>query len=471
LFSVGRIVNYRSLSRELASGVGSSYFEHPILFILQIGDRLIGDSPQRRRILMHENLMIPVYVYLPFIILLLLIAVLPLFHCHFWEKNRNKAIITVILSIPVAWYLLVHYPHELAGRLEEYVSFILLLASLFIISGGILVSGDLRATPVNNTIFLLLGAILANLVGTTGASVLLIRPLFKSISERKHIYHIPIFFIFIVSNIGGSLTPLGDPPLLLGFLNGVPFLWTLKLFPLWIVTISLLLGLFYIWDTICYRKEEWPDKERDNNLKIPVGVSGKINFLFLLAVILTISLNLASPYRELILAGMILLSLKLTPKETRRRNGFTFHPISEVAILFAGIFITMSPLLILLDLKGAGFGITQPWQFFWLTGGLSSFLDNAPTYLSFTALAKSVTKDIVTNLPVVAGIREDLLIAISCGAVFMGATTYIGNGPNFMVKSIAAEQGIKMPHFFEYMLYSGVILLPVFLLLTFLFFV
>ncbi|HEX3045961.1 MAG TPA: sodium:proton antiporter [Bacillota bacterium] len=420
---------------------------------------------------MHEKLTIPVFVYLPFVILLLIIAILPLFRCHFWEKNRNKAVITAILSIPVAWYLLVHFPQELAGRLEEYVSFILLLASLFIISGGILVTGDLRATPKNNTIFLFLGAVLANLVGTTGASMLLIRPLFKSISERKHIYHIPIFFIILVSNIGGSLTPLGDPPLFLGYLNGVPFLWTLKLFPIWLTAVSLLLGLFYIWDRICYRKEEQADRETDNRATAPVRISGKVNFIFLIGIIITVLLQIKSPYRELIMAGMIGLSLQLTPRETRRRNGFTFHPILEVAVLFAGIFITMVPLLILLDAKGAGLGVVKPWQFFWLTGGMSSFLDNAPTYVSFAALAESVTKSAANHLPVVAGIREDLLIAISCGAVFMGANTYIGNGPNFMVKSIAEEQGIKMPHFFEYMLYSGVILLPVFLLLTFLFFV
>lgn len=420
---------------------------------------------------MRENPIIPIFVYLPFVVLLLLIAILPLFHCPFWEKNRNKGIITAILSIPIAWYLLIHFPHELAGRLEEYLSFILLLASLFIISGGILVSGDLRATPKNNAIFLLLGAVLANLVGTTGASMLLIRPLFKSISERKHIYHIPIFFIMIVSNIGGSLTPLGDPPLFLGYLKGVPFLWTLKLFPIWLVTIGLLLGLFYIWDTLCYRKEERVDRETDNRVTAPVRISGKINFLFLVVVIITILLQIKSPYRELIMVIMILLSLTFTPRETRKQNGFTFHPILEVAILFAGIFITMAPLLILLDAKGAGLGVVKPWQFFWLTGGMSSFLDNAPTYVSFAALAESVTKAAGHHLPVVAGIREDLLIAISCGAVFMGANTYIGNGPNFMVKSIAEEQGIKMPHFFEYMLYSGAILLPVFLLLTLLFFV
>lgn len=414
---------------------------------------------------------ISIFTYCPFILLLLIIAVLPLIAPRFWEKNRNKAIITAVLSIPIAWYLLIHNSHELLSTMEEYISFVLLLASLFIISGGILINGDLRATPKNNTIFLFLGAILANLVGTTGASMLLIRPLLKSISERKHIYHVPIFFVIIVSNIGGSLTPLGDPPLFLGYLKGIPFLWTLKLFPLWATAISLLLGLFYIWDSICYRKERRVDILKDKNITKPLRITGKLNLLFLLGVILTIFLQVKTPYREVIMLSMLILSLKFTPKEIRRQNNFTFHPIIEVTILFAGIFVTMVPLMILLETKGALFGITKPWQFFWLTGGLSSFLDNAPTYLTFITLAESITKNSLAHLPVIAGIRENLLIAISCGAVFMGANTYIGNGPNFMIKSIAEEQGCKMPHFFEYMIYSGAILLPVFIIITLLFFI
>jgi Na+/H+ antiporter NhaD/arsenite permease-like protein len=417
------------------------------------------------------NPIIDSFIYLPFVLLLLSIAIMPLAVPHFWDKNCNKAITTAIFSIPIVIYLVMYHPVKLIETLEEYVSFILLLASLFIISGGILVTGDLKATPGRNTLFLFIGAIFANLVGTTGASMLLIRPLLKSISERKHIYHIPIFFIIIVSNIGGALTPLGDPPLFLGYLKGVPFLWTLKLWPIWITAIGLLLGIFYVWDTFCYRKERRIDIIKDQKLRVPIRISGKINFIFLLIVILTIFLQVKTPYRELIMTSMILLSLKFTDKKIRRENRFTFHPISEVAILFIGIFITMIPLMLLLETKGASLPVTKPWQFFWLTGGLSSFLDNAPTYLTFATLAESVTKSNMNHLPIIAGIRGDLLAAISCGAVFMGANTYIGNGPNFMVKAIVEEQGFKMPHFFEYVFYAGITLLPLFIALTFLFFV
>jgi Na+/H+ antiporter NhaD/arsenite permease-like protein len=416
---------------------------------------------------------IPLYICAPFVMLLLMIAVMPLAFPHFWEKNRNKAILAAIVSIPVFIYMVLKSPGELLHTFEEYLSFIILLASLFIISGGILVTGDLKATPKVNTLFLFVGAVLANLVGTTGASMLLIRPLLKTISERKHIVHIPVFFIFLVSNIGGSLTPLGDPPLFLGYLRGVPFAWTLKLFPMWITAIAILLAVFFIWDSICYKKETKLDVIKDSTQRVPLKVTGTINLLFLAGVILAVFFQTPAPWRELIMVLMIILSLVFTKKELRTENKFTFYPISEVAILFAGIFVTMVPLLILLETQGASLGVTRPWQFFWCTGGLSSFLDNAPTYLTLTSLAESVTKTLGHGgFPIVPGIevRQDLLLAISCGAVFMGANTYIGNGPNFMVKSIAEEQKIKVPHFFGYMMYSGMILIPVFVLLTFIFF-
>jgi Na+/H+ antiporter NhaD/arsenite permease-like protein len=416
---------------------------------------------------------IPFLMFIPFGILLLSIAIMPLSLPHFWEKNRNKAVIAGLISLPVLIYLLLNSPQSLIHTLEEYISFILLLASLFIISGGILITGDIKATPRNNTIFLLLGAIIANFIGTTGASMILIRPLLTTISERKHINHIPVFFIFIVSNIGGSLTPLGDPPLFLGYLRGVPFTWTLKLFPIWLFTITLLLLTFYIWDSICFQKESKRDILKDQTIIKPIRITGLINIVLLLTIIVAVFFQTPSPYRELIMIGMTIGSLFLTKKELRAQNNFTFAPIIEVAVLFAGIFITMVPLLTFLETKGATLGITKPWQFFWLSGGLSSFLDNAPTYLTFTSLAKSVTQAIhPAGIPIVPGIlvRADLLRAISCGAVFMGANTYIGNGPNFMVKSIAEEQGIKVPHFFGYMVYSGFILLPIFVLVTLLFF-
>ncbi len=414
---------------------------------------------------------IPVYTCAPFVTFLLFIAIMPLALPHFWEKNRNKAIVSALVSIPVLPFLITRLSAELGRTVEDYISFILLLASLFIISGGILLTGDLRATPKVNTSFLFLGAVISNLIGTTGASMLLIRPLLKTNSERKYTDHIPVFFIFVVANIGGSLTPLGDPPLFLGYLRGVPFAWTLGLFPMWVTALAIVLVVFYMWDTWCYRKESPADIQRDRAAATPLRVSGTLNLVFLLVVILSVFLQFPFPYRELTMVAMSILSLAFTKKELRDQHGFTFAPIAEVAILFAGIFVSMVPLLKVLEMRGAELGVTQPWQFFWLSGGLSSFLDNAPTYLTFSSLAESVTRSqSLAGVPVIAGVRADLLRAISCGAVFMGANTYIGNGPNFMVKVIAEEQGVAVPHFFGYMLYSGSVLIPVFLVITVVFF-
>jgi Na+/H+ antiporter NhaD/arsenite permease-like protein len=414
---------------------------------------------------------VPLYTCAPFVLFLLLIAILPLARPRFWEKNRNKAGVSAVVSLPVLPFLLTRLPAELARTAKDYLSFIILLASLFIISGGILLTGDLQATPAVNTGFLFVGAVLCNLIGTTGASMLLIRPLLKTNSERKYTYHLPVFFIFVVANIGGSLTPLGDPPLFLGYLRGVPFAWTLNLFPMWGTALALVLAIFYVWDTWAYRKESPADLLQDRKRATPLRVSGTLNLLFLLVVILSVFLQFPFPYREGTLGAMSLLSLACTKKALRDQHGFTFAPITEVAILFAGIFLTMVPLLTLLEMKGAELGITKPWQFFWLSGGLSSFLDNAPTYLTFSSLAESVTRSqSLAGIPVIAGIRVDLLRAISCGSVFMGANTYIGNGPNFMVKVIAEEQGVAVPHFFGYMLYSGLVLIPTFLILTMVFF-
>ncbi len=422
---------------------------------------------------MSEALNIPLIFCAPFAVILLLIAIMPLALPRFWEKNSNKAIVATVVSIPVLIFMIMKSPQSLGNTIEDYISFIVLLASLFVISGGILVKGDLKATPIVNTIFLLVGAIIANLIGTTGASMLLIRPLLSTIRERKHIMHIPVFFIFVVSNIGGSLTPLGDPPLFMGFLRGVPFTWTFRLFPIWLFTVVVLLIVFYIWDSIAYKKEDLTVLKQDVQNKTPLMISGKINLLFLLGVIGAVFCQVPAPYRELIMILMLVLSLVFTKKELRAEHNFTYGPIIEVAILFAGIFITMVPLLMLLETKGASLGIVKPWQFFWFSGGLSSFLDNTPTYVTFASLASSVTQSLGHGgFPIVHGIgvREDLLMAISAGSVFMGANTYIGNGPNFMVKSIAEEQGIEVPHFFGYMLYSICILIPLFGVITLLFF-
>jgi Na+/H+ antiporter NhaD/arsenite permease-like protein len=414
----------------------------------------------------------PLFSAAPFAILLLAIAIMPLAWPRFWEKNGNKAAVCAVIGVPILIFLIARHPAELAHSMQDYVSFILLLFSLFVISGGILLTGDLRATPRVNTTFLLVGAVIANLIGTTGAAMLLIRPMLRTNSERKFTGHIPVFFIFVVANIGGCLTPLADPPLFLGYLKGVPFLWTLGLYPEWLIMLAVVLAVFFVWDTLAYRKEAAADLALDRTMIAPLRVGGLVNLFFVAGVVLAVAFRVPSPYREIVMLAMAILSLVFTRKELRVQNRFTFGPIVEVAILFAGIFVTMVPLLMLLHAHGAELGITRPWQFFWLTGGLSSFLDNAPTYLTFYSLAESVTNNIhAANATIVSGVQVDLLRAISCGAVFMGANTYIGNGPNFMVKAIAEEQGAKVPHFFGYMVYSSLILLPVFVLITWLFFV
>ncbi len=407
--------------------------------------------------------MVPLWAALPFILLLLCIAILPLAANHFWESNRNKAIVATALSLPILFWLSSHEPSAILHTMEEYVSFICLLGSLFVISGGIAVSGDLRATPKVNITFLLLGAVLANFIGTTGASMVLIRPFLKTNSERRNIRHLPVFFIFIVSNCGGLLTPLGDPPLFLGYLRGVPFFWTLKLFPIWLVVISLLLIIFYFWDQRAYHHETKKDLHRDDTHIQPIRLQGWRNVLFLAGVLYAIFLP--TPWRELLMIHMALLSIFFGSKTARHFNHFSWGPILEVAILFAGIFITMVPALMLLKERGPELGVSHPGQFFWLAGSLSSFLDNAPTYLTFLSLGQGLhlTPDVV-------GVPTILLKAISAGAVCMGANSYIGNGPNFMVKAIADHAGFKTPSFFAYMGYSAGILLPIFGLVHLIFF-
>ena len=422
---------------------------------------------------------------LPFALLLLSIALVPLRFPHWWEKNSNKGIVSFLLSLPVAILFLGLDYHHLIHTATEYFSFIVLLLSLFVISGGIVLRGDLKATPFVNTAFLAVGAVLANFIGTTGASMLLIRPLLRTNFERKKTTHIPIFFIFIVSNIGGLLTPLGDPPLFLGYLRGVPFTWTFRLLPIWVVAVGLVLLTFYIFDYLAVKKELPEDIAYDSTHVAPLQMCGKINFLFLGGVIVAIILAGVfeqrginpTPWRELVMLAMTALSYTCTQKELHEENKFSFGPIIEVAVLFAGIFVTMVPALLILRERGGEFGITRPWQFFWMSGGLSSFLDNAPTYLTYLSLGQGVTETlkaqgaVLTTVAAQGGnISEILLMAVSAGSVCMGANSYIGNGPNFMVKSIAEDTGLKMPSFFGYMMYSCLILIPIFILLTFIFF-
>ncbi|MCG6139453.1 sodium:proton antiporter [Leptospira mtsangambouensis] len=440
----------------------------------------------------HQEL--PYWSVLPFVAILLSIAILPVAShktSHWWEDNNNKLILAVGLgAISFVVLLIYGYSHNIVHTVFfDYIPFIILLGSLFYISGGIVIKGDIHATPLNNTLYLLIGAGLASFIGTTGASMLLIRPLLKTNSERKHVVHTVVFFIFLVSNIGGSLTPLGDPPLFLGYLKGVPFTWTFKLLPEMLFATVILLAVYFVWDTLAYKKETKKDLKKDDKLATPFSIGGQVNFIWLLGVILAVAF-LNSNYipeinntpslgfiREAVLIVLIGLS-KFTSKEADRKfNNFTLHPIQEVAYLFIGIFITMIPALVLLEAHGKELGITQNWQFFWATGAFSSVLDNAPTYLTFGSLASGLLTPAGAANPLTLGQfignvqAEEILKAISVGAVFMGANTYIGNAPNFMVKSVAEENKVKMPSFGGYLAYSMGILIPVFILITFVFFV
>ncbi len=400
----------------------------------------------------------------PFAAMLVAIAVLPLAAPAFWASNLRKLGLSVALSLPVLVLYARVRPEALAHTAADYASFIALLGSLFVISGGIVVTGDIEARPSVNAAFLAVGAVLASFIGTTGASILLIRPLLSTNQERRHVAHTVVFFIFMVANVGGCLTPLGDPPLFLGYLRGVPFTWTLRLAPHWLFVNALLLAIYYFWDRREHARELPADVARDRTRIRPLHVSGKRN-LVLLAVVVASVAALPTPLREIALVAAAVTCLAVTPSSIREANKFTFHAIAEVAALFAGIFLTMVPALDILHARGADLGLTRPWHFFWASGLLSSFLDNAPTYLTFLAVAQSLGLP-----PEVAGVSHEVLAAISTGAVFMGANTYIGNGPNFMVRAIAEERGVRMPTFGGYMLYSGAVLIPCFVLVTLVFF-
>jgi len=427
----------------------------------------------------------------PFALMLISIAVLPLAATHWFEHNRNKAIVSAILGVPTVAYLIAAHGelglHMAAHTAEEYVSFIMLLLTLFAISGGIHLTGNLLATPRVNLAFLATGAVLASFIGTMGASMVLIRPVLRANSERKYARHTLIFFIFVVSNLGGLLTPLGDPPLFLGFLRGVPFSWTLRLWPHWLLSVGLCLAAYMAFELYYYRKEPPQARRIDVLDYVPMRLKGAVNILLLVLVIVTILLSeqLATvgeaihfPFvREVVLAALAIISVTLGPRGPRAANHFSWAPIVEVAVLFAGIFATMIPALALLEARGASIGLSRPWHYFWITGGLSSFLDNAPTYLTFTSVAQGQvgvsTVGALTSTGAVAGLSVTpaaLLAAISCGAVMMGAMTYIGNAPNFAVKCIAEHQGYKMPSFLGYMAYSSGILVPIFIVVTAVFF-
>ncbi|MCU0343423.1 MAG: sodium:proton antiporter [Ignavibacterium sp.] len=424
---------------------------------------------------------IPLLTLLPFVLMLLSIAIFPLFWNHFWEKNKNKLLVAIVLSIPVVIYLLVNgFSHELLHTMVfDYIPFLILLGALFTITGGIFLTGDIEAKPKINTLFMGIGAVLASVMGTTGAAMLLIRPVIQTNKERTFKVHTILFFIAIVANCGGLLTPLGDPPLFMMYLRGAPFTWFFHLAPEWFVTNLLLLIIYFFVDKYFYKKEPASAILRDLTNIRPLKIEGNRNFIFLIGVVLAVAflneqylsfINI-NPYfkfiREAVILLMAYLSMQVTPKLLRISNNFTWHPIEEVAYLFLGIFVTMVPALLYLEVNAKHLGVQTVGQFYYYTGLLSSFLDNTPTAVTFHSLALGLG---ITEGTLVAGIPEILLKAISVGAVFFGSMTYIGNGPNFMVKAVAEENNIKMPDFFSYMFkFSIIVLLPIFILVQLLF--
>jgi len=434
---------------------------------------------------------------IPFAGILLSIALFPLLAPHFWHHHYPKvsAFWALVMAIPfVAVYRGVAI-HEIAHiYIIDYIPFIILLWSLFTVAGGIYIKGTLKGSPLVNTVILIIGTALASWIGTTGASMLLIRPILRSNSWRTHKVHTIIFFIFLVSNIGGSLTPLGDPPLFLGFLHGVPFFWTMHILPHMLFVSAILLVVYFLIDSFYYKKE---DKSlMVTGEKEPLKIEGGHNFLFLGGVIGGVLLSglvkigevnifgihqsIENFIKDAILILMGILSLKTTSDIIRKGNDFSWAPIKEVAYLFAGIFMTIIPALAILKAGENGAlavlikSTEKPAHYYWATGILSSFLDNAPTYLTFFNSALGKFYPGMTEAEAVSKLiveKVDYLAAISAGAVFMGANTYIGNAPNFMVKSIAEESGVKMPSFFGYMFkYSIPILVICFILVTLVFF-
>ncbi len=445
---------------------------------------------------------LPLWSCVPFVGLLLCIAVFPLVKGEWWDKNKQYAVVfwSLLFVIPFAVKYGVHTAAEQVAEsiVGDYLTFIVLLFGLFCVAGNIALEGDLVGSPAVNVVLLLIATALSSWIGTTGASMVMVRPIIRANSWRIRKKQIMVFFIFMVSNIGGCLTPIGDPPLLMGFMREVPFFWSMRLFPLLVINIGILSIIFFILDSIAYRRDlREGHKPRLNIQRAALHLYGKHNIIFIAMIIMAVILSGVMPswslfqtadgavagihiigevtltYPSLIECVIILvaalLSYKTTPKEVRESNHFSWEAIKEVAILFIGIFITMIPALLILKANGSELGLTSPWQMFWVTGALSSFLDNTPTYLVFltTAGTLGATSGITTTLGVIA---PKMLMAISAGAVFMGANTYIGNAPNFMVRSIAEENGIVMPSFFGYIWWSARFLLPVFLVDMIIFF-
>ena len=435
---------------------------------------------------------IPFWILLPFVAMLLCIAIAPLVAEEKWEKNLNKFAVSMVLGSVVAIWMVANnnaeneFTHKLVHQMVfDYIPFILLLTALFVVTGGIHVKGDIQATPKVNTLILAIGFVLASLMGTTGAAMLLIRPLLATNSQRKYTTHTVLFFIALVANTGGLLTPLGDPPLFLLYLRGAEFTWFLSLLPIWAFVGISLLVIYFLLDTYYYTKREALEHlMHDAREQEPIRIDGNINFLWLACVVASV-MFINSGYipamgeehapiyikllREIVLVAIIFLSLYTTKKQVREANHYSWAPIIEVAVLFVGIFATMTPALIYLNANAADLGLTKPWQFYYSAGTLSSFLDNAPTAVAFHSVATGLP--MAEGVPMVAGVQEVLLKAIATASVFFGAMTYIGNGPNFMVKAIAEESGLRMPSFFGYMFkFSLVVLLPLYIIVQLIFF-
>lgn len=427
---------------------------------------------------------------IPFGLMLLTIAIVPLIAEHWWESNVHKLLVALVLGIPTAICLMTGgMLHELEHQLfGDYIPFIILLLALYVITGGIHLAGDIQAKPWVNTTFLGLGWLLASVMGTTGAAMLLIRPLLTTNQQREHKVHTVLFFIALCANCGGLLTPLGDPPLFMLFLRGAEFGWFISLLPQWAFVGVVLLLVYFVLDTYYYKKEHWTAISADVREHQPLSLHGKTNLIYLLGVILSVALVHAGTIpemaeegvslwlkylREIILLVLIAMSLFTTKRNVRYDlNKYSWGPIIEVAVLFLGIFLTMTPALAYLNTNAASLGLSQTWQFYYATGVLSSFLDNTPTAVAFHSIASGLTPDQMAAFgeSVVAGVPELLLQAICLGAVLFGAMTYIGNGPNFMVKAIAEESGVKMPSFFGYMFkFSLIVLLPVYILVQLIF--
>ncbi len=398
----------------------------------------------------------PAWTLLPFALLVLGIAVLPLLRPQLWERTLVQAAFSAACAAPLVVHCLATgLLHGLLEAAHSYVSFVLTLCALFVVASGVFVAGDIEGTPRNNLLFIAGGSLLASVIGTTGASILLLRPLLRSNRQREHRDHIVPFFILAVSNAGGLLTPLGDPPLLIGYLQGVPFFWTLSLWPYWLWYVGGICAAAYWMDRRAHARELLSALRADRAAREPLSLRGAYNLGLLVLVVAAVTLP--AGWREALLLVLTLASYLCTPRALHQQNDFSFAPMREVAVLFGGLFVCLIPIEVNLAAAAPQLPLTEPWQLFWSSGALSSLLDNAPTYAAFTALARGLSP---AEPELVAGIAPLLLTAISVGSVVMGATTYIGNGPNLMVRAIAVRSGQPMPDFLRYAAFALLVLVP-----------